>query len=279
MPIEDPIKRYDWMILQKGMMRLSAGGFNNPFSEHRCTSVLLWPEDERPCVHNTVLIDPCFTKEGYSYASRVLNNFGLLFTDIGRIFTTHNHNDHQLHIPEPFPSPNFLPFVNERFPGINEIPCPGHSFDMQALVFHSVGGEQVWIVGDAILDEAWLRAWLYYWPNNYNVKEIIQTWKSMAMILSKADIIVPGHGKPIQITSALLTRLLLLFENYTQAYEHGTQVLTERQDDLKSVGTCDEVVKDIGIRPYRLQPKISETELTDKHFGKSTSADINSSDV
>ena len=96
-------------------------------------------------------------------------------------------------------------------PSVRAVACPGHSEDSSSLVFQSPEGKQVWIVGDAILNEDWLLAWGYYWPNEYDEREIIDTWRSVARILVAADIVVPGHGSPIRITVELLQELVKSF--------------------------------------------------------------------
>ena len=132
--------RYEWTILQVGELPLRPDNRVDPGAEHRCTSVLIWPEGERP----------------------------------------------------------------------------GHEPSLRALVFPSAAEEQVWIVGDAILDEAWLRAWGYYWPNQYRPPEIVRTWQSVAAILSGADVVVPGHGPPIPVTPELLENLIAGFPTADQ---------------------------------------------------------------
>ena len=33
-------------------------------------------------------------------------------------------------------------------------------------------------------------AWQYYWPNVYEVPEIVETWRSLAKILATADTVI-----------------------------------------------------------------------------------------
>jgi glyoxylase-like metal-dependent hydrolase (beta-lactamase superfamily II) len=182
--------------------------------EHRCTAVLLWPEADDPCPENTVLVDPCFTGAGYDYAVQQLAQIGARFDDIGRIFVTHLHHDHLLHLPYDVPSPRFRPFrPDDTLPGLAVEPCPGHASDLLALVFRAPDDRAIWVVSDAVLDEDWLRAWDYYWPNDYTPAEIVQTWRSVTKIVAHADVIVPGHGPPFDVTAALVRGLLNTFPN------------------------------------------------------------------
>ena len=68
-----------------------------------------------------------------------------------------------------------------------------------------------WIVGDAILGEDWLRAWRYYWPNGYGPDEIVETWRSVARILSMADVVIPGHGPPFRVDISLMSDSILIY--------------------------------------------------------------------
>ena len=46
--------------------------------------------------------------------------------------------------------------------------------DLVSLAFAGSSGARVWVVGDAVLDEHWLQAWTYYWPNGYRSAEIVE---------------------------------------------------------------------------------------------------------
>ena len=76
-----------------------------------------------------------------------------------------------------------------------------------ALVLNTKDGE-CWIVGDAIINKIWLIHWGYYWPNGYTTEQIVQTWRTVADILSKADVIVPGHGTPFRVTTSVIEEAL-----------------------------------------------------------------------
>jgi glyoxylase-like metal-dependent hydrolase (beta-lactamase superfamily II) len=88
------------------------------------------------------------------------------------------------------------------------------------------------VSGDAILDEAWLRAWKYYWPNFYQEADILQTWESVAIILTRADTIIPGHGVPFQVTAGLLEHLVHTFDQAEHA-EQCPQVFDALQNRLE----------------------------------------------
>ena len=232
-----PPKRYDWAVLQEGALRLRPGRRLDPAADHRCTSVLIWPEGESPSPENSVLTDPCFTDEGLQQAGPILRRLGISWNDLPRVFVTHPHHDHCPSLPSlagPFDFALFKPGTDGPLARVGVAPCPGHFPSLDALLFQSIAGEQVWIAGDAILDEPWLRAWEYYWPNGYSEPAIVETWRSVARIISAADVVVPGHGPPIRITAPLLYDLLSSFPGA----EHAAQ--------------CPEVVVALGKRFERL---------------------------
>ena len=140
---------------------MSPNGTVDHTVEHRCSSVLIWPEGESPSPQNTLLTDPCFTARGLSSAKQALARFGLQFTDVGEIFITHRHGDHLPIIPSHQHSPHFQRKEPVSLPGVTTVPCFGHAPDLHALVFCAISGESVWVVGDAILDLPWLIAWKY----------------------------------------------------------------------------------------------------------------------
>lgn len=234
MTIASQRQPYHDLILQKGMLPLCPNRTFDRTAEHRCTTTLIWPEHSSPRSENTILIDPCFTTAGYQYALKQLKTLDISFKDIGYMFITHRHIDHVLTLPEKKKFPYFQKGSTSFLPDIDLIPCPGHAQDLQALVFRSTSHEQVWIVGDAILNLRWLTAWQYYWPNVYTHQEVVQTWNSVAHILSQADIVIPGHGEKIYITAALLTALLETFPSAEHADKcpEVEPLLWQRQQQL-----------------------------------------------
>jgi glyoxylase-like metal-dependent hydrolase (beta-lactamase superfamily II) len=206
--------RYEWTVLQTGELPLRPDHRVERGAEHRCTSVLIWPAGEQPGPDNTLLADPCFSEAGLDEAGPILDRLNISLGDVGWIFVTHPHWDHCPSLPEGValgrPRP-FDPGAAGPLAGARVVGCPGHEPSLEALVFPSAGDGQVWIVGDAILDEPWLRAWGYYWPNRYAGPQIVRTWQSVAAILSGADVVVPGHGPPIPVTPELLEHLIAAF--------------------------------------------------------------------
>ncbi len=214
---ETSVKRYNYIYLQKGSLPLGPDKSIDRSIEHRCSVALIWPEGETPDSGNTLLTDPCFTVAGMKYAERQLTKLGLSLTNIRSMFITHRHGDHCQNF---LCKKKFIYFQGGNsnwLPGIDLVPCPGHAKDLCALVFRSTFGQDVWIVGDAVLNLEWLRAWEYYWPNCYISSEIVQTWESVAKILSKADVIIPGHGDLIHITTSLLKELVSTFPSAEHA--------------------------------------------------------------
>jgi glyoxylase-like metal-dependent hydrolase (beta-lactamase superfamily II) len=203
---------YNYCILQEGTLPLRPNGKSIYGVEHRCTTALIWPQDERPSTRNTLVTDPCFTNAGFTDAAIQLKQLGLTIADIGYYFVTHEHGDHLPDVPPRPPFPEWLNWddVDVDFPDLDSIPCPGHDPFLQALVFRSSRDETVWIVGDAVLNLEWLERWQYYWPNGYTDSEVVEHWRSVAKILA-ADVIIPGHGAPIYVTRALLGHLRATF--------------------------------------------------------------------
>jgi glyoxylase-like metal-dependent hydrolase (beta-lactamase superfamily II) len=96
--------------------------------------------------------------------------------------------------------------------------------------------EEVWIVGDAILSLEWLLDWRYYWPNGYDVEEVIQTWRSVAAILAGAEVVIPGHGPAIEVTAVLLRDLIDVFPEapYAASCPDVMATLAARELQLKA---------------------------------------------
>ena len=208
----DGVPCFNWMILQAGQLPLRPDGRLVHTAEHRCTAVLIWPHGVHPAVDNTILIDPCFTDTGIEEAHAKLDRLDIALDDVGRIFITHLHGDHMLHLPYDVPAPRFRPLrPDTRIDGIELVLCPGHHPLLLALTFRAADGRAIWVVGDAVLDEEWLRAWHYFWVNGYTPDEIAETWRSVAAIVARADLIIPGHGAPITVDAELVGHLLETF--------------------------------------------------------------------
>ncbi|MFC1742746.1 hypothetical protein ACFL35_02045 [Candidatus Riflebacteria bacterium] len=208
------MNKFNFSVLQHGQIGLKPDGTKKSWLEHRCTSVLIWPEDSTPSCENSVVTDPCFIGSGIKDAEAILEFLGLDFETIFEVFITHRHFDHGINLPRSQDDREFdyfQPGKNPTLAGIKTIPCPGHSRDLKALAFHSNTGQAVWIVGDAIIDREWLLDWKYYWPNGYRRNEIIQTWRSVGKIIASCGVIVPGHGSPFAVTYSLVEKLLLNF--------------------------------------------------------------------
>jgi len=144
---------YEFRILQAGTLPLRPDGSVAIGTEHRCTSVLIWPANEHASRFNTICVDPCFTDEGFHQtAAPILRQLGLGVSDLSYCFITHEHRDHwptfpaeHSHTLRPLPaSPN-----EAGFPGLSTLLCPGHSSRLGALRSRSPENHDVWIVGDA----------------------------------------------------------------------------------------------------------------------------------
>jgi glyoxylase-like metal-dependent hydrolase (beta-lactamase superfamily II) len=229
---------YQTLILQDGELPLSSEGRIDRRKQHRCTATLIWPAGVKPTSANSLVVDPCFTAQGWSEAVARLNTLGVSPADIGYYFVTHRHFDHTLAFPQGVDLPSWQlwgPEWRARFPALTAVPCLGHAPDLHALKLPSDAGE-VWIVGDAILSLEWLLDWRYYWPNGYDVDEVIQTWRSVAAILAGAEVVIPGHGPAIKVTAVLLRDLIDVFPEapYAASCPDVMATLAARELQLKA---------------------------------------------
>ncbi len=215
--------RYQWLILQNGSLPLRPDGRTEPL-EHVCTSTLIWPAEGEPSPTNSIVVDPCLGPAGFENAVRGLSDMDASFGDVGYCLETHQHYDHVCNLPtarsplteddsDSADMPRWVPIARGDcmpLPDIELVNCPGHDPDLMALRFDAMDGE-TWIVGDAILDQQWLLAWMFYWPNKYLRDEIVETWRSVAKILKAAQVVIPGHGPPIHVDANLLQTLIERF--------------------------------------------------------------------
>lgn len=202
---------YNWRILQHGELPLHPDGSESPQAEHRCTVSLIWPDEQAPTIDNTVMVDPCFTTAGYDHALGVLDALNISLRDVGRYLITHLHGDHMLHLPSGLTGTRLRALRPPVDTGLALELCPGHHDMLLALAFTDADQRAVWAVGDAILNEEWLRAWCYYWPNRYGMCDIVETWRSVAKVLSAADTVIPGHGPAFEVTPELVQHLIEAF--------------------------------------------------------------------
>jgi len=221
--------RCQWLIIQNGSLPLRPDG-RTELVEHICTSTLVWPADGEPSTANSIVVDPCFGSSGFENAVRRLSDMNASLGDIGYCLETHQHYDHVSNLTmagspltecdvESGNMPRWVPVGPDDsmpLPGVELVNCPGHDPDLMALRFDAVDGE-TWIVGDAILDQQWLLAWLFYWPNRYLRDEIVETWRSVAKILETAQVVIPGHGPPIHVDADLLQTLIDRFPHAPHA--------------------------------------------------------------
>jgi len=213
-----PRELYQVLILQTGSLPLRPDGTITSVP-HACTATLVWPEGESPTRENSVVVDPSFNGPGWREAEAALRHRGGGMDSIGHFFETHEHADHVFDVldAQARAAADALGWRADRaparlaepieWPGISTFACPGHAPELRAFEVPTRDG-RVAIVGDAILDREWLLAWEVYWPNGYAAAEIVETWRSLAALLERADIVVPGHGPPIRIDAELIAGLL-----------------------------------------------------------------------
>ena len=206
--------RFEFAILQTGELRVGPGGERREDATHRCASVLIWPEGETPSRANTLVTDPCYyTRAGFAMACEALRDLGIGWGDVGRVHVTHPHADHRPRFADRNATPGLRPFVpgESPFEAMRLVPCPGHGRDERALVYVSSAGEEVWVVGDAILNEVWLRSTEVCMTAIYFDDEVCLQWRSMGRIMTEADLVIPGHGAPFRVTASLLEELVRRF--------------------------------------------------------------------
>jgi glyoxylase-like metal-dependent hydrolase (beta-lactamase superfamily II) len=238
--------RYHWAILQDGQLPLKVDG-RATLEQHLCTVTLIWPHVASLSRVNSLVVDPCFGADTINEAEARLHNLGMSLDDIGYYYETHGHFDHKVHIPrrrsadkgrhltkEKEPKWNVWSGDTEVFPGIETVVCCGHADDLHVLTFQSTSGV-VCVASDAVLNREWLVAWQYYWPNVYEAAEIVDTWRSVAKILTTADMVIPGHGPPIEITADLLSELIEKFPSaeYASRCPEVVNALKQRREELK----------------------------------------------
>jgi glyoxylase-like metal-dependent hydrolase (beta-lactamase superfamily II) len=236
---------YDFAVIQRGSLAWSPLGVWRDHVPHVCTSTLVWQQPgAEDAVRRAILCDPCLSPKGLSQATARIGDLGLSWDDIDLAFETHQHGDHQLNVPALADRLARWPLDRAAPPpaGLQVVPCPGHSNDLASLAFSSADGRQVWIVGDAILDEDWLRHWRFYWPNVYGEQEVVGTWRSVAYILAEADIVVPGHGDPIAVTAALLHEFAETFPVRAWCAEQCPDVADALRDRISQF-TAEEVAE------------------------------------
>jgi glyoxylase-like metal-dependent hydrolase (beta-lactamase superfamily II) len=211
---------YQWLILQDGSLPLEPTG-RRTSREHVCTSTLVWPAGSKPSPSNSVVVDPCFGVSGFQDAVSRLSELDVAFDCVGYYLETHEHFDHVIRLPEGHPlwketrlvsvsQPGWKPLTEvdlASLPGLQLVGCPGHAPDLQALRFDTIDGD-TWVVGDAILSQSWLEAWMFFWPNMYEGVEIVATWRTVAAILETANVVIPGHGPAIRVDAQLLKKLV-----------------------------------------------------------------------
>jgi len=153
-----------------------------------------------------LLVDPSI-KDHDTMATELDRRTGLAPDEIDNVFITHQHDDHLFGInhftkarwfagPEVAEALNKSGRYNKKIEAagkilldeLDVIPMPGHTTDSYGLRFH-FNGFSVIIAGDAVATKD-------YWDGGrmyYNVNDMATATKTLEMIRSMADIIVPGH--------------------------------------------------------------------------------------
>ena len=94
------MQRYQYRILQEGALPLRPDGEMDLARRHQCSALLIWPEAQMPEPANTVLTDPCFTRQGFVPVAAMLAELDVTFQAIGHVFISHHHGDHLPRAPE-----------------------------------------------------------------------------------------------------------------------------------------------------------------------------------
>jgi glyoxylase-like metal-dependent hydrolase (beta-lactamase superfamily II) len=158
-----------------------------------CSSVTLLKDKDN------ILVDTGYRGFGEEILT-CLNKQGLTSDEIDIVFNTHNHFDHcynnylfknakVIHGQNEFYPKKLDVFSSIAIPGVEIIKTPGHYPDHQSIIVRT---DQTYIIaGDAFREdiireeEKW---------NSMNDKYV----KSAKLILSIANVIIPGHGRVIQ---------------------------------------------------------------------------------
>ncbi len=153
-----------------------------------------------------LLVDPSL-RDADEIATELDRRTGLSVDEIDTVFLTHQHDDHLFglkHFTDAkwYAGPEVAAAINKSgkyekkiepagkilLKEIDVIPMFGHTPDSYGLRFHH-NGYSVVVAGDAVATKD-------YWDGGqmyYNVNDMEESTKTLAMIRSLADIIVPGH--------------------------------------------------------------------------------------
>ncbi len=186
-------------VLVEGYARQKDGYF-----EATCSTVLIEDGDKK------ILVDPGCNEELLLAA---LRKEGLSVADIDFIFLTHYHVDHWLNV-RLFPKVDVLDgdiiyrqdkeySFSNKLPGteIEVVPTPGHAHEETTLLVNTDKGviavaEDLWWWMDGLQKTDKKSLLLLKDPFVKDEKALL---KSRKLILSKADYIIPGHGKMFKV--------------------------------------------------------------------------------
>lgn len=189
---------YKFKVLVEGYAR---AGENGVYHASPTTS-LIWDENIK------VLVDPGTNSK---LLNEAMEREGLKASDIGMIFLSHYHPDHFLNI-RLFPNVDIYDgaimwkgdeehFYESKLPGtdIEIVPTPGHASEQSSLVIQTEDLGTVFICQD-----------VFWWEDGKQKSDTVEDLlknedpfmsnledllKSRALVLERADWIVPGHGK------------------------------------------------------------------------------------
>ena len=193
-----------YKILYEGTLPRDPHGNWNSNILHRCTTALIYcMKNEEIDKSSTILTDPGWTDNDEEL--KIINGLekiDLSFEDIEYVFITHAHNDHICGIMNCSAIENAKILMKDseimnRFP-LEIFSTPGHSPDSRTLCFQC-DKKYTAVVGDAVINEDYLINQEIYRPNGYTGKEEKQTIETMQFIKDKFDVIIPGHGKAIDL--------------------------------------------------------------------------------
>lgn len=209
----------EWRVLTLGCLSRNKFWGEDPgraYRQARCTSVLL------KAAGKTILCDPSLP--GEAMARTLDERCGISIERVGCVYLSHFHGDHRVDLTFYADVPIFMPAAeiaywqgrlagnalersllariqpapDELAPGVQLLPCPGHTPGVGALRFDAAEGCVVF-AADAVMTRDFFRAREGY----FNNVDPLATRASIERIAKLADVVIPGHDNYFLSRAAL----------------------------------------------------------------------------